>query len=99
MLGIDALNMEIYASIVLLRQVAAAHQDAGLDIECENLHRFYEKEISRGWTQELAEALRIDILNLHLSVIRGGYKGIVPICANLYTLSARVNEEGLFVQV
>lgn len=91
--GLDELNMEIFASIVLLRQVAASHQDTSLDIECENLHRFYEREISTGWTSELADTLRIDILNLHLSVIHGGYADLVPICANLYTLSARVGDE------
>lgn len=93
MSGLDELNMEIYASIALLRQVAASHQDPSLDIECENLHRFYEKEISEGWTNDLVDVLRIDILNLHISVIHGGYTDLVPICTNLYALSARVVDE------
>lgn len=84
--------MEMYASIVLLRQVAASHNDVSLNIECENLHKFYEKEIKEGWTSKIIEALRIEILNLHLSVIHGSYHDLVPICANLYSLLERIQK-------
>lgn len=84
--------MEMYASIVLLRQVAASHNDVSLNIECENLHKFYEKEVKEGWTSKIIETLRIDILNLHLSVIHGSYNDIVPICNNLYSLLERIQK-------
>lgn len=87
---IDSLDMEIYASIILLRQVAVQYNDVNLDIECENLHIFYEKELKEGWTSENIENMRINILNLHLTIIHNSYNVLVPLCQNLYDILKKV---------